>query len=115
MKINRKEVNGIIVLMVSGEMYGGPDNMKLLDEVSELADQKKLNLVINLSNVKHVSSNGFGILISTRARYAKSGGILKLCNPNDRVLGILQFLRFNLFFDIYDNEREAIESFNVSS
>ena len=110
MKIKRKEVNGVTVLKVSGEMYGGPDNMKLVDEVSELADQKKLDLVINLSKVKHISSTGLGILVSARARYAKKGGVLKLCNPNDRVIGILQVTRLYLIFGVYDNEREAVES-----
>jgi anti-sigma B factor antagonist len=110
MKIKRKEVDGVTVLELAGEMYGGPDNMKLIDEVSELAEQKKLDLVINLSRVKWISSTGLGILVSARSRFAKEGGVVKLCHPNDRVLGILQVTRLNLIFDVYDNEQEAVAS-----
>ena len=110
MKIKKKEVDGITVLELSGEMYGGPDNMRLVDVVSELIEEKKLDLVINLSKVKWISSTGLGILVSARSRFAKEGGVVKLCHPNDRVLGILQVTRLNLIFDVYDTEQEAIAS-----
>jgi anti-sigma B factor antagonist len=111
MKIKRREVDGITVLDLSGEMYGGPDNMKLLDMISELVDDKKLDLILNLSKVKWISSTGLGIMVSARSRYAKEGGVIKLMSPNDRVLGILQVTRLNLIFDVFPTEQEAIESF----
>jgi anti-sigma B factor antagonist len=110
MKIKKREVDGIAVLDLSGEMYGGPDNMQLVDIVSELAKDKKLDLIINLSKVKWISSTGLGILVSARSRFAKEGGVVKLCHPNERVLGILQVTRLNLIFDVYPSEKEAIES-----
>lgn len=110
MKIKQKEVDGVAILELSGEMYGGPDNMKLVDVVTELAKEKNLDLVINLSRVKWISSTGLGILVSARSRYAKEGGVMKLCQPNDRVLGILQVTRLNLIFDVYPSEKEAVAS-----
>ncbi|MCK4537815.1 MAG: STAS domain-containing protein [Candidatus Krumholzibacteria bacterium] len=110
MKIKKKEIDGIAVLELSGEMYGGPDNMKLVDVVSELAEEKKLDLVINLAKVKWISSTGLGILVSARSRYAKEGGVIKLCQPNDRVLGILQVTRLNLIFDVFNSAQEAVDS-----
>jgi anti-sigma B factor antagonist len=110
MKIKKREVDGVAVLDLSGEMYGGPENMKLVDIVSELAEEKKLDLIINLSKVKWISSTGLGILVSARSRYAKEGGVVKLCHPNERVLGILQVTRLNLIFDVYPSEKEAIAS-----
>lgn len=110
MKIKKREVDGITILDLSGEMYGGPDNMELVDVVSELAKEKKLDLIINLGKVKWISSTGLGILVSARSRFAKEGGVVKLCHPNERVLGILQVTRLNLIFDVYPSEREAISS-----
>lgn len=111
MKIKRREVDGITVLDLSGEMYGGPDNMKLVDMITELVDDKKLDLILNLSKVKWISSTGLGIMVSARSRYAKEGGVIKLMSPNDRVLGILQVTRLNLIFDVFPSEQEALESF----
>jgi anti-anti-sigma regulatory factor len=50
-------------------------------------------------------------MVSARSRYAKDGGVIKLLQPNDRVLGILQVTRLNLIFDVFDSEKEALESF----
>ena len=111
MKIKSREVDGITIFDVSGEMYGGAENMELVNAVSELATQKKLDLIVNLAKVSWISSTGLGILVSARSRYAKEGGVMKLTNPNDRVLGILQVTRLNLIFDVYPSEAAAIESF----
>jgi anti-sigma B factor antagonist len=111
MKIKTREVNGITILDVSGEMYGGPENMELINVATELAKEKKLDLLINLSKVKWISSTGLGILVSARSRFAKEGGVIKLCHPNDRVLGILSVTRLNMIFDVYPNEAEALGSF----
>jgi len=111
MKIKRHEKDGVAILEISGEMYGGPDNMVLIDTISELVKEKKLDLVIDLSKVKWISSTGLGILVSARSHYAKEGGVMKLCNPNDRVLGILQVTRLNLIFDVLPSLDDAVASF----
>ena len=115
MKIKKREVDGVTILDISGEMYGGPENMKLVDVVSDLAKEKKLDLIINLSNVKWIASTGLGILVSARSRFSKEGGVMRLCQPNDRVLGILQVTRLNLIFDVYDNEQQALASIKEST
>jgi anti-sigma B factor antagonist len=111
MKIKNREIDGVTILDVSGEMYGGPENMKLVDEVTELAKNKKLDLLINLSKVKWIASTGLGILVSARSRFAKEGGVVKLCNPNGRVLDILTVTRLNMIFDVFNTEEEALASF----
>ena len=112
MKIKTRDAKGTTVLDISGEMYGGPENMELIDIVTDLTKQNKLDLLINLSSVKWISSTGLGILVSARSRYAKEGGTMKLCHPNDRVLGILQVTRLNMIFDVFPNEDEALRSFS---
>jgi anti-sigma B factor antagonist len=111
MKIKSREADGVTVLDVSGEMYGGPENMELVNTVTELAKDKKLDLLVNLSRVKWISSTGLGILVSARSRFAKEGGVIRLCNPNSRVLDILTVTRLNMIFDVFPNEAEALASF----
>jgi len=111
MKIKVKEKAGITILKLSGEMHGGQENLELVDIVKDLASKDKLDIVINLSKVKWISSTGLGILVSARSSLAKEGGIVKICEPNDRILGILQVTRLNVIFDVYDSEDEAIASF----
>jgi anti-sigma B factor antagonist len=111
MKIKKSEKDGVVVLDLSGEMHGGQENLELIDIVKELGAEKKLDIVINLSKVKWISSTGLGILVSARSHLTKEGGAIKLCKPNDRVLGILQVTRLNMIFDVYDSVEKAIASF----
>ena len=111
MKIKVKEKAAITILKPAGEMHGGQENLELADIVKDLASKDKLDIVINLSKVKWISSTGLGILVSARSSLAKEGGIVKICEPNDRILGILQVTRLNVIFDVYDSEDEAIASF----
>ena len=112
MKIKTRDAKGTTVLDISGEMYGRQEHMVPIHIVTDLTKQKKLDLLINLSSVKWISSTGLGILVSARSRYAKEGGTMKLCHPNDRVLGILQVTRLNMIFDVFPNEDEALRSFS---
>ena len=113
MKIKQREVDGVAILEVSGEMYGGPENMKLLEMATELAEQKKLKLLINFGKVKWVASTGLGILITTKTRFEKAGGQLKLCNVNERVLTLFQVTKLNTAMDAYSSEAEALAAFGA--
>ena len=111
MKIKQKEAGDVVILEVSGEMYGGPENMALLKTAKELAEANRLKLLINFKKVKWVASTGLGILVSTKSSFEKSGGVIKLCALNERVLTLFQVTNINSMMDYYDTEEEALASF----
>jgi len=113
MKIKRKDTGGVAVLEVSGEMYGGPENMKLLEMATELAEQGHKKLIINFSKVKWVASTGLGILMTVKTRFERDGGKLKLSNLNERVLTLFQVTKINTVMDTYGSEEEAVASFDA--
>lgn len=115
MKIKQRENNGIVVLDVSGEMYGGPDNMKLADLVNELGEGGKLDVIVKCEKVKWISSTGIGILVTARNRFAKHGGRLKLCNLNKKVLSVLQITQLNLVLEIHETEEDAVSAVSNES
>lgn len=108
MKIEVREVDGITILDVSGEMYGGPENLRLVEVIEELGGKGKLDVVLNLAKVKYVASTGLGIMMRARAKFAALGGKIRLCNLNERVLSLLYVTKMNLLFDVYKKEDEAI-------
>ena len=108
MKIEIREVDGVTVLVVSGEMYGGPENARLVEVLEELAAKGKLDVVLNLGKVKWVASTGLGIMMRARAKFAAAGGKIRLCELNDRVVSLLQVTKMNLLFDVYKSENEAV-------
>jgi anti-sigma B factor antagonist len=61
--------------------------------------------------VKWVASTGLGILITTKTRFERDGGKLKLSNLNERVLTLFQVTKINTIMDTYPTEEEAVASF----
>ncbi len=108
MKIDSREVQGVTVLDVSGEMYGGPENARLVEVLEDLAGKGKLDVVLNLGKVKWVASTGLGIMMRARAKFAAAGGKIRLCELNDRVVSLLHVTKMNLLFDVYKHESEAV-------
>jgi len=108
MKIDMREVDGITVLDVSGEMYGGPENARLVELLEELAGKGKLDVVLNLAKVKWVASTGLGIMMRGRAKFASLGGKIRLCALNDRVVSLLHVTKMNLLFDVYPDVDKAV-------
>jgi anti-anti-sigma factor len=113
MRFKEREVEGVVFLDFSGEIYADEKQL-LLTKIGELVEQKKLDCVFNMAKAKRVSSNGIGVMVAARARYSSHGGTIKICRCNPRVLSVLEVTRLNLVFDVYDTEKEALQSIRES-
>ena len=111
MKIKQRNVGDVVILDISGEMYGGPENMKLLKTATELAGAGKQKLLLNFDKVKWIASTGLGILVTTKTRYERDGGKLKLCKLNERVLTLFQVTKIVTMLEVHDTEEEALKAF----
>ena len=111
MKLKKREEGDVAVIEISGEMYGGPDNMKLLEMATELAEAGQKKLVLNLEKVKWIASTGLGILVTTKTRFERDGGSMRMCNINDRVLTLFQVTKISSMMEPFDSEAEAVASF----
>jgi anti-sigma B factor antagonist len=108
MKIKSKEVDGVSILEISGEMYGGPENMKLVEDLEALLTAGKKSAILDMSKVKWIASTGLGILVRCHAKFAQSGGNLRLCGVNERFLTLLQVTRMNSIFEVHANQDAAV-------
>ena len=111
MKIKQRDAGDVVVLEISGEMYGGPENMKLLEIATGLATEGKKKLLLNFAKVKWIASTGLGILVTTKTRYERDGGVMKLCKLNDRVLTLFQVTKIVTMLEVFDGEDEALATF----
>lgn len=111
MRIKQREVDGVVVLDVSGDMHGGAENMELVDVLDRLGEEGKLDAVLNLEKVTFVASTGLGIMVRARAHYASHGGRLVVCGANARVLSLVYVTKMNLVFDMHEKCRDAIAAF----
>jgi anti-anti-sigma factor len=100
----------VVVLELSGTLWGGDETLAVVRELERLGIEGHLDAILDLSKVRHIASNGFGILVRARRTYARYGGAFVLCNANSRVLSILEVTRLNLVFDVRATRGEALEA-----
>jgi anti-sigma B factor antagonist len=72
-----------------------------------------LKMLINMSNVRYLSSAVLGKLISLHKALRTRTGILKLCNVGDPIYEVFEITRLNQVFDMYDSEDKALEAFRL--
>jgi len=109
MKVNQKELEGAVVLELTGKLTGGPDADQFRNMFKELVSGGKKNIIVDLKRVDWINSTGLGILISGYTSVRKAGGDLVLCNVGDRIDSILYVTKLNLLFHAFDDEASAAE------
>ena len=111
MNLSKSTHNNVVVFKFDGDVLGGPEAVKLNDEINSLLDNDRLKMVIDLSGVQRMNSSGLGILINALTTYKQNGGDLKLACPTKLVQNLLNITKLNTIFESYDTVDSAINSF----
>ena len=109
--LKERQAGDVTILDLSGEVRIGDSSVALRDSIRNLADQGKTKVLLNLGGVKYIDSSGIGELIANYTTVKRQGGQLKLLNLTDRVQNLLVITKLLTVFDSYDNEAEALKSF----
>jgi len=110
MEIHRREAGDVVIFDINGEidLYNAPE---IKEKIKEEMNKNKVNIVINLDKVSYIDSSGIGVLISSLSNLKKVGGALKLINVYASVRKVFELTKLTSFFDIYDNEDDALAAF----
>ena len=109
--VNERQAGDVTILDLTGEVRLGDSSVALRDSVRKLADGGKNKVLLNLAGVKYIDSSGIGELIANYTTISRQGGQLKLLNLTDRIQNLLVITKLLTVFDAYDNEAEALKSF----
>jgi anti-sigma B factor antagonist len=109
--LKERQAGDVTILDLSGEVRIGDSSVALRESVRNLADQGKKKLLLNLAGVKYIDSSGIGELIANYTTVSRQGGQLKLLNLTDKIQNLLVITKLLTVFDSYDNEAEALKSF----
>ena len=109
--LKERQAGDVTILDLSGEVRIGDSSVALRDSIRNLADQGKKKVLLNLGGVKYIDSSGIGELIANYTTVKRGGGQLKLLNLTDRVQNLLVITKLLTVYDAYDNEAEALKSF----
>jgi len=112
MKVSTRQVDGVVVMDLSGRITLGEGSVVLRDAVRELLSKGNKKILANLAEVNYIDSSGIGELVSAFTTVKNQGGELKLLNLTKKVHDLLQITKLYTVFDVKDNEANAIKSFN---
>lgn len=112
MGFNTSERYNSVVIEFKGNVMGGPDAVSLNEQLHELIDTDKTNIVVDLGKVKFMNSSGLGMLIGALTTMRKAGGDLRIANATDKIESLLIVTKLITVFKHYKSVDLAIESFN---
>ncbi|HDP99266.1 MAG TPA: anti-sigma factor antagonist [bacterium] len=111
MNLNEREIDGVVVLELSGKVMGGPDASLLSEKLHQLVDLKKTRVIADLGKVSWLNSSGLGILIGGLTTMRNSGGDLKLVNVTGKIESLLIITKLIKVFETFQTIEEAVNSF----
>lgn len=82
------------------------------DHITRLIDQSNNpKLLLDFSNVEHLSSAALGMLININNRIRAKAGQLRLANIDPQIYEVFTITKLHKLFQIYDEAQEAADSF----
>jgi len=101
MKVKTRETENAVIINLEGEMMLGYEANDFHEAIRLSIEKNKKNIVIDLCEVKFISSWGIGMLIHGLATTTNRGGIFKLVGLADNVMQVFQKVKIDTVLDIY--------------
>lgn len=110
MKIKQSEKYNAVILEIRGNVLGGPEAQEFGDLLHKLLEENKMNIIVDLSDVKFMNSSGLGMMISGLTTVSKAGGKFKLAGVGEKIQSLLIITKLITIFETYDTVDLALES-----
>ena len=110
MEISKRSEGNVEIIDLKGEIDVSV-SPQMREAIKPLIDQQKKSLLINLGEVTYIDSSGLGVLVESLQEMKKYGGKIKLVKLNPDIRKVFEVTRLDTFFEICQEEREALDSF----
>jgi anti-sigma B factor antagonist len=74
-----------------------------------------VRLILNCAEVPMIDSSGIGLMVKSLTNAKQRGGDLRLVNPSKFVLQTLRLIGVLNLFTTFEDEEQAVESYNSHS
>jgi len=110
MNITERDENGVTIFVLEGRVdTQGAVDMDLV--LQSAAANGKHKMVLDMSNLRYISSAGLRTLADILTKNKNGGGDLKLAALNTKIMRVFQIVGFDKFFSIYNTTDAAIADF----
>ncbi len=115
MNIETRKKGDVVIVDFQGRLAVGVGEEMLPRLIEQLLNEGTRKILLNLSDMDYIDSNGLGELVQSLKTSKRFGASLRLLKPQDRVKKTLRLTNLLPMFSVYDSESEAIKSFAAES
>jgi anti-sigma B factor antagonist len=112
MKTTIRTVGDVAILDLKGKITIGEGDVALRENIENLLEEGKKQIVLNLAKVNYMDSSGVGELVGTFTTVNNRGGKMKLLNLTEKIQDLLQITQLLTVFECFSDEEEAVNSFS---
>lgn len=110
MKVTAREIDSVLVIALDGELVNGAAPAFLRTARRLLATASPPFIAVDLSQVRHVDSSGFGALVSLLRDAERRRGRLCLVGSRPEVRILLEIMQLHLLFEMCSDIPQACEA-----
>ncbi|RLE15844.1 MAG: anti-sigma factor antagonist [Acidobacteria bacterium] len=111
MAVKEKIVGDVAVLTVSGKLWGGPETREVHEKVKSVIKDGLKKVVMDLSKVKWLNSQGLGMLMACLTSLRNAGGDLKIAGATEKVKSLLMITKLITIFETLETADRAVATF----
>jgi anti-sigma B factor antagonist len=100
-----------VVAFVDEVISMSEHELEVSRDLGKLVAAGHTQILLNLSNVRYVSSSVLAKLLSLKRQLTQASGTLKVCGIHPDLLAVFRTANFDRVFDIYPDEQSALKTF----
>jgi len=110
MKVKIRETDNAVIIKLEGEMMLGYEANEFHEAIKLSLNKKKKNVVVDLSEVKFITSWGIGILIHGYTTATNGECSFKLAAVPEKVKETFRKIKIESIFQQFNSVEEALKS-----
>lgn len=111
LQITPEDIEGIKIFRLKGRLVFGQEASTLQDAVQHSFSAGTTKLILSLKDVPYIDSTGLGVLVVSHSAAQQASGAIRLVHLSQRHIDLLVLTKLTALFEIFDDERAAIDSF----
>jgi len=111
MGVKEKIVGDVAIMTLSGKLMGGKETSEVYEHLKGMVADKIRKVVVDLSKVKWLNSQGIGMLMACYTALKNVDGKLVIAGATEKVNSILMLTQLLTIFEHFDTVDRAVASF----
>ena len=113
MDIAVRKNSDVTIVDFKGRLAVGVSDALLPRVIDEILGEGSKKILLNLSDMDYIDSNGLGELVQAYRESQRRGASLRLLKPQDRVTKTLRLTNLLPIFSVYESEEDALKAFDA--